>query len=85
MLTKRDRTAAYKIIEKVQRRRYANVRLLLDRAGGVTELALMADISVGLLNNIGGPNPTRSIGEYLARKLELALGLSPGWLDEEHK
>ena len=84
MLTKRDRVAAYKLIEEVQRCRYANVRLLLERAGGVTPLARMAGVSIALLNNIGGPNPTRQIGEYLARKLELSLGLGRGWLDEKH-
>jgi len=84
MLTKRDRIAAYKQIEELRRRRAANVRTLRDRAQGWTELAQLAGTSVQLLVNIAGPNPTRTIGEHLARKLELSLCLPSGWLDQKH-
>jgi hypothetical protein len=85
MLTKRDRLAAYKQIETLQKLRRQNVRLLIERAGSNAELARMAGMQVALLTNIAGPNPIRSIGEYLARKIELSLGLPMGWLDREQK
>lgn len=63
--------------------RRLNLRKLLEQYGGQRELAEAADIAANQLNHLIGPNPIRNIGEKLARKIELNLGLDEGFLDKE--
>lgn len=82
MLSSRDRKAAIKAVEEVQRRRAANLDLLADRAGGWRELARACGVAENLLSMMG--TGKRSMTELAARKLEVALGLPLAWLDERH-
>lgn len=53
--------------------------------GGPTELAKkLGHKSGSQLSQIAGPNPTRPIGERLARQIEQALDLPTAWLDRRH-
>jgi hypothetical protein len=84
LLTQRDRTAKRKAIEGVFLRRRENIAALAEVAGTWHEFARWTAYSPQFLVNIAGPNPTRAIGEKLARNLELALNLPVGWLDAKH-
>jgi hypothetical protein len=84
MLTKRDRKAGYKAIQEVQRTRAQNIRYWRDRAGGWTQLGKLTGMDPHRLMAVAGPNPTRQIGEMLARDLETNWGLPKGWLDMSH-
>lgn len=46
------------------------------------ELARRADIDPALLSRLIGRNPIKPIGYRLARKIETALSLQHGWLDQ---
>ena len=82
MLTKRDRTAAHKALEEVQRRRAGGITLCMERAGSWKDLATMAAMNENLLIMMG--NGTRAVTEIAARRFEVALGLPLAWLDEKH-
>jgi hypothetical protein len=84
MLTKRDRTALQKAVEAVFKVRRENLHALMIRAGGWTELGKWTAQSAAFLVACAGPNPSRTIGEKLARSLEVNLGLKSGWLDQSH-
>lgn len=61
-----------------------NLRELAEKYGGQKALADAADLAPNQLNHIIGPNPIRNVGEQLARKIELQLGLNKGYLDSIH-
>jgi hypothetical protein len=84
MLSKADRAAGYKQIERVRKCRRNNLRALAAQYISWRQFAAVVGESPSLLSQIAGGNPTRAIGEELARKLEERLGLTTGYLDEPH-
>lgn len=64
--------------------RRMNVRNLAEEVGGITKLADMAHTSQSYLSQIIGPNPSRQVGDSLARQVEQATGRPHGWLDQSH-
>ncbi len=64
--------------------RRKNLRALVDKADSGAAFAKQADIAPSLLSQILGQNPTRNIGDRLARKIEDRLTLPAGWLDSIH-
>ena len=84
MLTMRDRKAGYKKVQETQRIRAENIRYWRDRAGGWTELGKLTGMDPHRLMAVAGANPTRQIGEALARTLEVNWKLPAGWLDIRH-
>lgn len=63
--------------------RIANARRVFKERGGLAPVAkLMGYSGSSALSQIFGPNPTRTPGEKIARKLESVLGLPTGSLDE---
>lgn len=87
MLTKRDRTAAYKVIEELYRRRADNIAALLEPAGPFVswvQLAKASGFNMQMLVMMAGPGRTRMITEFQARRFEIALGLPVNWLDQKH-
>lgn len=65
--------------------RRANARLAIEKAGGVGKVAKkMGYNNPSFLVQQFGPNPTRKPSENTMRKMETALGLSEGSLDNEH-
>ena len=59
-----------------------NLRRLVESYGGQKEFSEAAKVAPNQLNHVMGPNPIRNIGERLARKIELNLGLENGFLDD---
>ncbi|WP_374312463.1 helix-turn-helix transcriptional regulator [Dongia sp.] len=62
-----------------------NLRKLIDAMGGATALALKLKYANGTyLSQLAGPNPTRTIGEKVARNIEETLKLPSGWMDTQN-
>jgi hypothetical protein len=64
--------------------RRKNLRELVRKADSGAAFAKQADIAPSLLSQILSQNPTRNIGDKLARKIEERLRLPSGWLDSNH-
>lgn len=63
--------------------RRENLRALLEQWGGPLPVARKLGYSnASFVVQMCGPNPTREVTEKTARKIEISLGLPPGWLDE---
>jgi hypothetical protein len=84
MLTAANRKEKYKALEQVRRLRVANLRQCAELYDSWRQFAFALGIDPSFLHALAGPNPRRNIGDELARTLEEALKLSPGWLDEKH-
>ena len=81
MRTKRDRAAANKALEAVQRARVKNLNFCKETAGSWEELARWTGKAPHFLLVLGGDHPKRAMGEKLARSIEQNLGVEPGWMD----
>ena len=68
--------------------RLANARALAQTLttgrGQKIKFAELLGMSKGLVNNYIGPNPTKQIGDEVARRIERAFRKPHGWLDERH-
>lgn len=71
--------AAMKTVSEIRRE---NARALAK--DGPAEFARKIDSTTQQVNQTIGPNPTRNIGNTIARRIEVAHGLPTGWLDVEH-
>jgi hypothetical protein len=79
---RRKRTA----LERVFRVRLENLRRIISANfnGNKAALARALDNDRSFIVQLAGDNPTRVIGEKLARDIEVKLGLVSGWLDMIH-
>jgi hypothetical protein len=84
MLTRSERGEKYKAIETVRRLRATNLRKLAEVLGSWAELGRQTGLASSYLTQMAGPNPTRSVGEVVARDIERALKLTERWLDRAH-
>jgi hypothetical protein len=84
MLTKADRRAQYKVMERLRETRMDNLRLLRDQYGSWRSLAKRLGTTDQFLNHLAGPNPRRDMGEKTARGFETTLALPMGWFDAPH-
>lgn len=71
--------APMKTVKEIRRE---NARSLAT--DGPAEFARKIESSTQQVNQTIGPNPTRNIGDKLARSIEVHFGLPLGWLDVEH-
>jgi hypothetical protein len=63
--------------------RRARLRQLLDAHGGPAALARRVGLfQASYLTQLAGPTPTRNISEHTARRIEQALLLPDGWMDQ---
>lgn len=66
--------------------RLANTRALLEtHTLNLTAFANMVGMSIQQMSQVIGSNPTRNIGDQMARRFESALGKPLGWLDQPHE
>lgn len=79
MLT-RNRVRA---IERVFKIRIRNLQALVTWYGNQSRLATAMGVTPSFIGQLCGPNPKRTIGEKLARDIEVRCGLVQGWLDQE--
>jgi hypothetical protein len=86
MLTPLDRKLRYIKIQEVFRIRAKNLRVLVEGLGGFHPAARLTGKSIASLQQIClDEHPWhRSIGDTMARELELVLRLKPGSLDIKH-
>lgn len=60
-------------------------RLLAQWPGGATALAKkLGHSNPSFISQIAGKNPTRTMSEKMAKDIEAAINLTPGWLDKMH-
>ena len=72
-------------MQSVYELRRLNLRSLTTQWGGPTSLSRKLGHAHGsYLAQLIGPHPSREISEKVAREVESKLGLSIGWLDQEH-
>lgn len=64
--------------------RIDNLRALIEECGGAAAAAAKLDMDPSQLSQIAGRNPTRNIGDQIARRIEVAFGKPQGWLDFPH-
>lgn len=64
--------------------RVDNARKLRDGVGGNTYFASRLDREATQISRIIGKNPTKKIGDDMARHIEACFDLQIGWLDREH-
>ncbi|BEM54492.1 S24 family peptidase [Serratia marcescens] len=70
-----------KTIEEIRRE---NARKLRDGVGGNSNFAAMLDREATQISRVIGKNPTKKIGDDLARHMEICFSLATGWLDKTH-
>jgi len=65
--------------------RRKNLRQLTKDWGGPLPLSIKLGYSnASFIVQMAGPNPSREISEKTARRIEAALGLPSGWMDQAH-
>lgn len=70
-------------MSRVYERRRANLLRLTERHS-ITRIARAAGLkSASMLSQCLMAPPRRTLGERLARKIEAAMQLAPGWLDRK--
>ncbi len=68
-----------KVVNDIRR---DNLMRLIDALGGPTSLALKLGYANGTyLSQLAGRNPSRTVGEKVARMVETKLSLPDGWMD----
>lgn len=72
-------------MRNVYDKRRDNLRELMHTWGGPTSLAKKLGHANGsYLAQLAGPHPSRDVSEKTAREMEVKLGLTLGWLDDDH-
>ncbi len=71
-----------KTIEQI---RVENVRREKKKVGKNSVLADLLEMNESLLSKYTGTNPSKKIGDTVARDIEKKLGLELGWLDNVHE
>jgi hypothetical protein len=57
--------------------RLSHLRACIQRAGSATAFAASVETSLSYISSIIGPNPTRNVGDDLARRMEKIYGYPP--------
>lgn len=65
--------------------RRENARKLRDGVGGNSSFATQIDREPTQTSRFLGGNPTKNVGDDLARHIEKCFDLPTGWLDQEHQ
>lgn len=72
------------LVMDVKQIREQNLKKLIDQVGGQAALARCVDTAPAYLSQILSSKSKKSIGDDLARRLEGALKLDHGWMDQLH-
>ncbi len=68
-------------LERIYMTRRENLRMLASAPSSPGELGGKLGFSSQYLSQLIGANPTRTVSEKAARRIEDVLGLNNGWLD----
>ncbi|QXC99350.1 LexA family protein [Klebsiella sp. PL-2018] len=72
-------------MKTIQQIRRDNARKLRDGVGGNSFFATMIDREPTQTSRFMGDNPTKGIGDAMARHIEKCFDLPEGWLDSQHQ
>ena len=64
--------------------RRATARLMATKVGGMAEFARKTGMSNSHISQLLGENPTKNIGDKIARRFEASFDYPVGWLDVAH-
>jgi len=64
--------------------RLKNLNGLIEKHGNQKKLSDLIDIDSSYLSQLKNPSNPKNIGENMARKIEAALGLQKGWMDNQN-
>ena len=70
-------------LDRQHRNRLWHLRELIKINGGPKALALKLGRSDAYMTQVGGPNPTRAVGDKWVKLIETKLDLPPGFLDSD--
>lgn len=69
-------------MKDIQKIRIRNLKNLIDKAKSQAKLADTIGVTASVISQLATGH--RPLGEKLARKIELAAGRNPLWLDQDH-
>jgi SOS-response transcriptional repressor LexA len=72
------------LMKDISQIRLENARVLAEQAGGTGEFASRIDREPTQASRFMGKNPTKGIGNRMARHIEDSFGKPRGWLDTDH-
>lgn len=78
------RWAQIELMKEISEIRLENARALANHAGGTGAFASRIDREPTQASRFMGKNPSKNIGDRLARHIEECFGKPRGWLDREH-
>ena len=64
--------------------RRSNARRLSDAVGGKAEFGRFLGMEASQVSQLIGPNPTKNIGNSIAKRIEVAFDFPAGYLDQDH-
>lgn len=64
--------------------RYKNARSLINEEGGLTEFGKKIGKAQSQVSSFAGSNPSKGIGNQIARQIEKAFNKPSGWMDKSH-
>lgn len=76
--------AQMELMKEISQIRLENARALADSVGGTGEFAARIDREPTQASRFMGRNPTKKIGDRMARHIEGKFGKPIGWLDTDH-
>lgn len=72
------------LMKEISQIRLENARTLAEQAGGTGEFASRIDREPTQASRFMGKNPSKNIGDRMARHIEEKFGKPRGWLDTDH-
>ena len=70
------------VIMDIKKIRLVNLNKLIKKHSSQRNLSDLIDVDSSYLSQIKNPSNPKNIGEKMARKIELALNLTNGWMDQ---
>lgn len=72
------------VVQEIRETRLRNLTVVVQECGGQAELAKRIDTDPSYISQLLNSWEGRGMGTTLARKIEVALGKPPGWMDTQH-
>lgn len=69
--------------DRILKNRLWHLRQLVKSAGGNNAAASIIGVRPSYITAIAGPNPSRTVGDRMAAKIERCFGMEPGALDAD--
>lgn len=71
-------------MDTIDQIRLKNLNYLISREGSLKAFCDKSDKPAAQISQLRGKNPTRGVGDKLAREFEVTFGLEHGWMDHSN-